>query len=640
MIGNVGAYFDRLTYSSNHQLAVGTIVEVTAGKKSSLGVIIETVPQPDFECKPINKVIIDHPIPSHLIAIHDWLADYYSTKSGIVWQSIIPSSIKTTPRTKQGSTEDIKTTPTIPLNDQQASAAKSILGNPAQTTILHGITGSGKTNVYKKVASEVLSQGQSAIILVPEISLTAQLVKEFTKVFGHQVIVTHSRMTPRERNIAWRKALFSTEPVLIIGPRSAIFAPIGQLGLIVIDESHEPTYKQETSPRYHTTTLAAKLSQITGARLVLGSATPTISDYYLAEQMKRPIIKLDQLASTGAVRPTVKIVDISKRDNFSRQSRIFSSDLLSAMNHSLELGQQVLLFHNRRGTAGLAMCDNCGWIVNCPNCYIPLTLHHDKYQLVCHLCGHHQKPPSSCPDCHTTDISYKGIGTKRIEEEVAKIYPHKTIARFDGDTEKGAGVHELYEDLYNGKIDIIIGTQTIAKGLDLPNLSAVGIVQADAGLALPDFSASERTFQLIAQAAGRVGRNSLDTTAIIQSYRPDEPAVKFGAAQDYRGFYEHELVVRKHNHFPPFCYMLKISTAYKTETGAVRAIGALARELRRSYGSNIKILGPAPSFYERLRGLYRWQIIIRAPKRAVLVEIANNLPNGKWQFELDPTSLL
>lgn len=640
MIGNVGAYYSSLTYRSDLELATGMIVEVFAGNQKSLGVIIGTTTKPDFECKSIERIIINQPIPQHLVDIHDWLTEYYSTKSGVTWQTILPSSIKTTPRPSNEATRQIATSPEIPLNNQQVDAVNAILTNQQQTTILHGITGSGKTNVYKKVASSTIANGKSAIILVPEISLTTQLVNEFAKVFGNQVIVTHSRMSSRERNIAWRKALLAPDPVLIIGPRSAIFAPVKKLGLIVVDESHESTYKQETSPRYQTTTLAAKISQLTGAKLILGSATPTISDYYLAQQLGRPIIKLDRLASATAVSPTIQIVDISRRDNFSRQSRIFSTELISAMNHSLDSGQQVLLFHNRRGTAGLAMCESCGFIINCPNCYTPLTLHGDKYQLICHLCGYRQKPLTTCPDCGTTEISYKGIGTKRIEREVAKLYPNKSIARFDGDTAKGEGVHELYNDLHSGKINIIVGTQTIAKGLDLPQLSTVGIVQADASLAIPDFSSNERVFQLIAQACGRVGRSNLATTAIIQTYRPTDPTILFGAQQNYHDFYKYELAIRKQNHFPPFCYLLKISTAYKTELGAIRATNSLAKTLRQKYSDKIKILGPAPAFYERIRGLYRWQIIVRSPKRATLVEIANNLPNGKWQFELDPISLL
>ncbi|MDO4271637.1 MAG: primosomal protein N' [Candidatus Saccharibacteria bacterium] len=642
MIGNVGAYYDVLTYQFAQDLAIGTIVEVPVGKKASLGVVVKQVSQPDFTCKDITKAIIDTPLPAHLIKLHGWLSDYYATSSGIAWQTILPARIAVKPRTKPSATTPVAKRTTIVLNDCQQSAVERIRQVTSGTILLHGITGSGKTEVYKTIAQDAISNGKSAIILVPEISLTTQLVQEFQSRFGDNVVVTHSAMTTSERNAVWRQTLTSDQPLIVIGPRSALFMPVQKLGLIVIDESHEPSYKQETSPRYHASTVASKLAQLTGAQLILGSATPTVNDYYLAQHFKRPIITINQLARTDAVRPKTKIIDLTNRDNFCMDSRLFTAPLLDAMRDAISNHRQVLLFHNRRGTASLAICQNCGWMATCPRCYTPLTLHGDKYQLFCHICGYHQKPPLTCPDCNQADIVYKGIGTKKIEEEAKKLFPHATIRRFDSDSAKGEAVHELYDELKNGSIDIIIGTQTIAKGLDLPNLAVVGIVQADAGLALPDFSASERTFQLIAQACGRVGRSNQPTTAVIQSYQPATPAVKYGANQDYTAFYNEEIQHRHNGHFPPYSHLLKLSCAYKTERGATVAASKLASELRRNYGGQIKLLGPAPAFYERMRGLYRWQIIIRASQRPVLTAIAADVTKLKanWQIELDPISLI
>lgn len=642
MVGNVGTYYDILTYQSDLNLPIDTLVKVPVGKKDSLGVIVKQVSKPSFTCKTITKRLLDTPIPKALLSLHDWMSEYYATNSGTTWQTIIPSRIATKPRQEANNYvngSDLQKRTQILLNNCQQSAIETIEKSPAGTIMLHGITGSGKTEVYKEIADRTLADSRSVIILVPEISLTTQLVNEFRLRFNN-VLVTHSAMTSSERNQAWRYVLSSNQPVVIIGPRSALFMPVANLGLVVIDECHEPSYRQETAPRYSAITVAAKLCSLHQAKLILGSATPAISDYYLAQKLHRPIISMNKLAKIGAARPTTMVVKLTNRDNFSLESHLFTKPLLEAMHQALASHRQVLLFHNRRGTAGLAMCSNCGYIATCPNCFTPLTLHGDKFQLICHICGYHQRPPLSCPDCQQTDIVYHGIGTKRIEEEAHKLFPKASIRRFDGDTVKGEAVQDLYDDLRDGQTDIIIGTQIIAKGLDLPHLAVVGIIQADAGLMLPDFSASERTFQLVAQACGRVGRTNQATKAIIQTYRPEAPAIKYGVTQNYPAFYSEEIKNRQNGHFPPYSYLLKLTCAYKTERGATIAASKLAKKLRQDY-PNIKLLGPAPAFYERLRGLYRWQIIVRSSKRSTLVTIASDIAKTpSWQVELDPGSLI
>lgn len=642
MIGNVGAYYDTLTYSATLDYPIGSVVKVPVGQKTSLGVIVKKVIKPAFDCKAIIGTVVNQPLPSYLIDLQQWMSNYYATKSGITWQTILPARVGIKPRRQlprfDTTAEPIKRT-NILLNTDQTIAVRQIRAIHQGSILLHGITGSGKTEVYKAATADALESGKSTILLVPEISLTTQLVNEFTSRFRN-VVVTHSVMTATERNLAWRQILFSTEPIVVIGPRSALFMPIHNLGLVIIDECHEPSYKQESSPRYSANTVASKLCQLAGAKLIMGSATPSISDYYLAQHFHRPIIKLSHLARTDAVRPTTTLVNLTNRDNYGTESRLFTRPLLDAMHKTLSQKQQVLLFHNRRGSASITLCENCGWTAACPNCFIPLTLHNDKFQLLCHICGYTTKPPMQCPDCGEPKIIYKGIGTKRIEDEVKKLFPSASVRRFDSDTARGEAVQDVYDELKSGRTNIIIGTQTIAKGLDLPHLSLVGVIQADAGLAMPDFSASERTFQLVAQVCGRVGRSKLPTQAIIQTYQPDAPAVKYGAAQDYQSFYNEEIKRRRHGHFPPFAYLLKISCAYKTEHGATVASGRLAAQLRQKYGEQIKLLGPAPAFYERLRGLYRWQIIIRSSRRNVLEQIAGEIPPSKWQVELDPFSLI
>ncbi len=410
-------------------------------------------------------------------------------------------------------------------------------------------------------------------------------------------------------------------------------------GLIVIDECHEMTFKQEQSPRYSALRAASILAQQSSARLVLGSATPNVADYYLAKLSHRPIISLTTPARRGTVQPTVTLVDMTKKLNFSRHS-LFSNDMLEAMKTTLEHNHQVLIFHNRRGTAPTTLCENCGWNALCPRCFVPLTLHADRFALDCHICGLHERVPTSCPECGEAHIIHKGIGTKLIHHELTKLFPAARIMRFDGDNDNDNTLDKHYQALYDGEIDIVIGTQVVAKGLDLPLLRMVGVVQADAGLALPDYLSSERTFQLLAQVTGRVGRNEHPSRVVVQSYQPTHPAVHYGITSDYASFYDMTVAERKRSHFPPFTHLLKLVCIYKTESTAIRNAQNLARDLRRSVPTRVELLGPTPAFYERVHDTYRWQLVVKSPVRDDLIAIVQQLPPQHWQFELDPGSLL
>jgi len=299
-----------------------------------------------------------------------------------------------------------------------------------------------------------------------------------------------------------------------------------------------------------------------------------------------------------------------------------------------------LIFHNRRGSASTTLCENCGWTAQCPRCYIPLTLHSDRHHVRCHICNYQQTVPTSCPDCGHVEIIHKGFGTKLIETELRKLFPQAVIARFDADNDTKETVNARYGELYSGAIDIAVGTQVIAKGLDLPELRTVGVIQADSGLALPDFSASERTFQLLAQVVGRVGRNKHATQVIVQSYQPTHPSVTFGLAQDYESFYHYALAERKKGLFPPFTHLLQLTCIYKSEAAAIRNAQLVARDLRSKLHADVTILGPTPAFYERQRDTYRWQLTLKSPKREYLIAALAFVPTTHWQSELDPTSLL
>lgn len=627
------------TYASESPLPIGTLVTIEVGKKSLPGVILRSVGKPNYATKPISAVIEATPLPGQLLQLAEWLSTYYGTHLATVLQTLLPRGIQKTRRErKMVSHESLRDRTNIVFTDEQNTAITTVENMTPGTALLHGVTGSGKTHVYIELAKRTLERGQSVILLVPEIALTSQLVDEFSHHF-EDTILTHSRQTEAERHLAWRDSLTSSTPRVAIGPRSALFLPLANVGLIIIDEAHEPSFKQEQSPRYSALRAASVLASYHKAKVVLGSATPAIADYYLAEKSGRPIITMVTRARDNAVAPTISLVDMTKRANF-KQHRFLSDKLLVQITETLAGGNQALVFHNRRGSASTTLCENCAWSAMCSRCFIPLTLHADKHHLRCHVCGIIESVPTSCPECGAADIIHKGIGTKLIESELRKLFPDKIIARFDGDSESGESIEQKYKELYSGEIDLIIGTQVIAKGLDLPKLRAVGVIQADSGLSLPDYGSSERTFQLLAQVIGRVGRSHHPTTVIVQSYQPTHPAVVDGLAQNYADFYKTALAERQHSHFPPFTYLLKLTCVYKTEAAAVKNAQKLAQELRVQSLPGVQILGPTPAFYERQHDTYRWQLTLKSPKRSALVEILAYVPPTHWQYELDPISLL
>lgn len=627
------------TYHSPTPLPIGQLVQVEVGKKLLLGLVIRPVPRPSYDTKPMGAVLSEPPLPEPLVQLALWLSSYYMTHLATVLQTLLPRGVQKSRRTQaKTTTHPIRSRTTIVLNEQQRNAIKVIESMSPGSALLHGVTGSGKTQVYLEMTKHTLAQGQSVIMLVPEIALTSQLVDELSQHFP-DIILTHSRQTEAERHLAWQEALRSSSPRVAIGPRSALFLPLPRVGLIVIDEAHEPSFKQEQSPRYSALRAASMLARYHKGKLVMGSATPSVVDYYLAKQSDRPIIEMPTRARLDASLPAVSLVDMTRRAGFKRH-RFLSDKLLLQLEETFESGNQALIFHNRRGSASTTLCENCGWSAMCPRCFIPLTLHADAHHLRCHVCGLFEKVPTSCPLCHQTDVVHKGIGTKLIETELRQFFPNKTIARFDGDTQSGEAVEDRYKELYDGTIDLIIGTQVIAKGLDLPKLRTVGVVQADAGLSLPDYTASERTFQLLSQVIGRVGRSYHPTSVIVQSYQPTHPAVVDGLAQDYPHFYATALIERKRSLFPPFTYLLKLTCTYKTEAAATTHARKLADTLRGMGYEDAQILGPTPAFYERHRDSFRWQLIIKSPHRRQLIHMLSHLPPTHWQFELDPVSLL
>jgi primosomal protein N' (replication factor Y) (superfamily II helicase) len=630
------------TYASNDSLSNGTIVKIPVGKKELLGVVIKASTKPKFDTKAITSVVESLPLPQPLLNTALWMSNYYATHLALILSTILPTGVdkkrhadKSTPEPLVSIRKNLQRIP----NRSQQTAIDGILSSNYGTQILHGITGSGKTLVYIECAKKLFNLGKSTVVLVPEISLTSQIVDEFTQIFGDNVILTHSRQTERERHAVWSQVLASKTPKIIIGPRSALFMPIQQLGLIIVDESHEPSYKQEQSPRYSALRVATVLAAQHGSTTLFGSATPLVSDYYIAKQRNAPIYRLDEHAVVGSLKSTTLLVDMTKKLNFSRH-RFLSDKLLTAIEQTLEQNKQVLIFHNRRGTTAVTMCKNCGWMATDPDTDIPLTLHADKHLLLSHTSAFSMQVPTHCPVCGEVDIIHKGIGTKLLESELSKLFPNKKIVRYDGDSSNDAGIADHYQELYDGSIDIIIGTQVVAKGLDLPNLLTVGVIQADTGLALPDFSSDERTFQLLAQVVGRVGRTNKPTTVVVQSYHPSHIAITAGLSQDYSTFYNDVLKRREAHGFPPFTYLLKLVCVYKTEAAAIKNAKLILTLLRNNAPDYVTFSGPSPSFYEKQHGNYHWQIVAKSPSRSQLLAVIKLLPKQHWQYELDPVNLL
>jgi primosomal protein N' (replication factor Y) len=625
-----------LTYSSKTKLEPGRVVIVPLRNKQVLAVVTSVVPKPRFEAKEITGIPDLPPIPKALQDLLAWMREYYPAPLGMTAQLFLPGSLpKKSSQPNAGFKP--KQQPVMPaLTKDQQAALDSIKG--AGLHILHGDTGSGKTRVYIELARQNYAKGRSSIILTPEIGLTSQLAQAFRQVFGDKVIIIHSGLTDAARRQAWLEILAQKEPLIVIGARSALFGPLSNVGFIAVDESHETSYKQDQAPYYHATTVAAKLAALYGSTLVLGSATPLVTDYYIAAAKQKPIVRMREVAAGSLhTTPDMQIIDLKDRSKFSK-SPYLSTPMLKAIEEKLKLREQVLLFLNRRGTARVVFCEKCAWQAACPHCDLPLVYHGDSHAMRCHSCSYKAPSPTSCPSCKSTDIVFKSIGTKAIANEVSRLFPEARTMRFDTDNKKNERLESHYEAVRSGKVDIIVGTQTLAKGLDLPNLGLVGVVLADTSLYFPDFSAEERTYQLLSQVLGRVGRGHRQSSAIIQTYAPDSPLLDSVVSKNWSTFYNKELDERSKFLFPPYCYILKVSCRRASSASAQKAAEAFAAKIY-SMKYNVTVEGPAPSFHEKVQNKYVWQLIIKSKRRHYLVSIIKQLPSG-WTHDIDPMNLL
>jgi len=546
-------------------------------------------------------------------------------------------------------------TPSAPLTltDAQKSAFQSIQSSLLQVTrgqvssdvfLLHGVTGSGKTEIYLQALAEVIKLGRRGIVLVPEIALTPQTIERFASRFPHKVAVLHSKLSLGEQFDEWQR-IRNGEFDVVIGSRSAIFAPQPDLGLIVIDEEHEWTYKQhDKSPRYHTRDVAIKLAELTGAVVILGSATPDVATFYHAQRGDYRLLQLSERVtpSEGSSLPQVKVIDL--RDELKAGNRsLFSRSLSQATAKAVANGEQVILFLNRRGAATFIQCRSCGFVLRCKRCEVPLTYHFVENVLICHQCNYRMPVPQVCPRCLSRRIKFLGIGTQKLEQEAGYTFPQARLLRWDSDVTRGRYSHqEILSKFRAHEADILIGTQMIAKGLDLPLVTLVGVVSADTSLNLPDFRAGERTFQLLSQVAGRAGRGILGGQVIIQTYSPEHYAIQAAAKHDYSSFYDKEITYRRQLHNPPFTRLACLTYSHTNDALCQREAERMNRlliEERDSTGiADLSLIGPAPAFIHRLRGRFRWQLVLRGVEPSALLSQIP-IPRG-WTVDIDPVSLI
>ena len=636
-----------LTYASNDKLSIGQAVLISLRTKKVIGVVLSNTNKPAFQTKEILGVIFDKPIIDEArLELAKWMADYYAASLVSVLQTFIPSGIQK----KRRSVEPIKIkrkkdAAPILTKDQTAVIDNILKSRDNKPHLVFGITGSGKTEIYFNLIKHELENNRQVILLVPEISLTPMMIQRLQSRFGNKVALLHSYLKETDRYARW-KTIFDNETSIVIGSRSALFAPLNNLGLIIVDEEHESSYKQDQTPRYNTVKVAEKMSQILNCRLVLGSATPSLDSYYKSSCGAYHLQILNKRIVQDSL-PSVEIVDMRNEFKYGNMS-IFSEKLQENIQSTLKGKKQILLFINRRGMSTFVSCRDCGYVANCPHCDLALTFHYNSLNLICHHCGYTEKIPTICPSCQSTSIKFFGTGTQRVEAELKKLISDKYIVeRMDKDTTKKRGEHELiYENFANKNTDVLIGTQMITKGWDLENVGLVGIISADTMINFPDFTASERTFDLLTQVAGRTGRGLDQGKVIMQTYNPESKAIMYAAKHDYVGFYNDEMLDRKSLDYPPFAHYIKMLYTDKEQNIAEKKANMLAEKIKDLNDINIvDILGPTPAFLPKIAGKFRWQISLKVKnvdegQFLKTIQTVKGLTKNQWIIDIDATGVI
>jgi primosomal protein N' (replication factor Y) len=532
----------------------------------------------------------------------------------------------------------IAPTQPLPLTPDQDAALRQILASE-RPVLLHGVTGSGKTEVYLQALDVILTRGQRGIVLVPEIALTTQAIQRIAGRFPGRVAIMHGSLSAGERYDEWRRIREGRVDV-VIGSRTALFAPVPDLGILILDEEHEPAYKQtERPPTYHARTSALALSAILNIPLILGSATPATETYFRAEQGEYQLVEMPR--RIGATLPPVEIVDL-RNELLVGNTSILSRRLQDALTDILKRKQQAILYLNRRGAASCVLCRECGYVAMCEQCDIPLTYHATERVLLCHYCNSQHQPIHFCPQCHGNSVRYFGLGTEKVEQTIARTFPGVRLLRWDRDTAKTRRAHEQLLDRFASREgDILIGTQMIAKGLDIPGVTLVGVISADIALMLPDFSASERAFTLLTQVAGRAGRGSEAGRVIIQTFNPQHFSIDAASRHNYHEFYAAEIEARRRYGYPPFRQFVKLTYSHenrlRAQNEALLLREKLDRWIERLGLEQTDIVGPAPAIMERLQGKYRWQMILRGHNLQALLRV---LHAPGWQIDIEPVSIM
>lgn len=516
----------------------------------------------------------------------------------------------------------------VTLNEEQIKAVEEIwssfLHKGSQTVLLHGVTGSGKTEVYREVVSRVLQDGGDVILLVPEISLTSQIAKVFVEHFGDVVGIIHSGIKINEKLELWQRIL-GREKRIVIGARSAIFAPLERLSLIILDEEHDNAYKQDENPKYHARDVARKRMGMREGLVVLGSATPSLEAYAAAQRDVIKLVTINQRYNRSAL-PAVEIVDM-KQELAQGNKSMFSYVLRSKLEERISRGEQSILFLNRRGYSTFVFCRECGYVAKCPHCDVSLTYHNHKQDLRCHYCGHQQEVFHNCPECGSRYIRFYGQGTQKVEEEVSALFPGIEVLRLDADT--AADKHrDVLERFRKQEVPILVGTQMLSKGLDFPNVTLVGVISADQLLNMPDFRSRERAFQLLTQVAGRAGRAQKPGEVVVQTYSPEDPAIIQASKHDYRNFFWEEIAYRKERKYPPFAHIIRVLLFHEKEENVIKAAHELAGFIRFSQDDlkveDYNILGPAPAVMSKLKNKFRWQVSVKGKNPEILRKIVYN----------------
>ncbi len=630
---------ETLTYKVPEEMQIkrGDLVMVPFGKTINSGIILNLQNKsPEFDTKYISETL------SPNIFLEEWqiklakhISEYYFCSYFESFRLFLPKSIwkknQTKSRNKVEKTKIYKKEDHI-LTEEQSKIVRDIINNKIPVSLIHGVTGSGKTEVYKKIIQNIVDSGKQALLLVPEISLTPQFVKYFKGTFENLALV-HSKISEGEKARQW-KEIHNGEIKLVIGSRSAIFSPFKNLGLVIMDEEHEWTYKQEQTPRYNTRDLIFEINKLTNAQVIFGSATPSIEIMKKAKKKELKLFVMNERILKTEM-PKIEIVDMReelRKQNFS----MFSELLLNKIEEKLEKKEQILLFLNRRGSASATVCRDCGEAAICNNCDSKLTYHISKFKhstLICHHCGFVTKMPDLCPNCKSVRIKHFGIGTEKVENELKKLFPNARIARADRDTmSKKDSFEELHKNLNADKIDILIGTQMIAKGMDIANISLVGVIMADTSFHIPDFRSAERSFQLLSQVGGRAGRREKQGEVIIQTYNPNHCVLEAVKNHDYESFYEQEIYAREQNKLPPFSKIIKLIFADENKKLCAEKADLLLKKL----ASKDHEIFAAPALMPRMNKKFYWHVFVQGPAPEIVIKKIDQGLLKDWKIDVDP----